>query len=478
MDTIIIICNEVVVVSVKEMLQPLLLAKVTIVPDFDTGLKVVFERRPPVVFIQHEIAGVKGETVTRHIKSLLQGNSPRFIHMGKGPEDNAGRDFDDTIDLNLPEEEMMAAFRGCLEKVSAIRWKEPNKDDAESEWPDAARRETEIESSSQGFGVFDKSEPSESFAFEGSNEALHWPELDEFQTQEAITSSIPPALSVIPSQEDEDNPVIAAIPAPVPPSASLPSHVLQAVVQPPPAHRVETPPPHSSPPLPVPAPAISGEVSPRFDLNNNWLDEPFENEPPFPVEMAATGERRIKVLRLVLAGVVVAVLGGAVSYLLLRPSPPPQEAPSAVTIPAPVPKPVAVPLPQAATKDVPPPASKLPSFIPVDGKDPTYTTTHPGWERFTSPQREFLLFRENGAIKALQIVAVQKGMLDDGYLSRVLLEFCGDANCTILSRKISNGYVVEQGQTPSRAEVLYYKKQGSGETRGVVIVLPPGNRTP
>ena len=81
MNTIIIISNDPRMVLVREALQPLLLAKVSIVPDFNSGLEEVFDKRPQVVFIQHEIAGVTGEMVSRTIKALLQANSPRFIHL-------------------------------------------------------------------------------------------------------------------------------------------------------------------------------------------------------------------------------------------------------------------------------------------------------------------------------------------------------------------------------------------------------------
>jgi flagellar FliL protein len=115
---------------------------------------------------------------------------------------------------------------------------------------------------------------------------------------------------------------------------------------------------------------------------------------------------------------------------------------------------------------------RLPSFIPKEGLDPTYGAARPGWERYVSPRLEYLIFRENGAIRALQVIALQKEAIDAPFISSALRELCGDATCMIRTRSSRDGYLIEQGQTSTKAEVIFYKKKGTGETRGVVISLP------
>ena len=65
-------------------LQPKLKLKINIERDFDCGLNDVFEKRPDVVFIQSQIAGVTGESVARHIQLLLGGTAPKFILVHDG----------------------------------------------------------------------------------------------------------------------------------------------------------------------------------------------------------------------------------------------------------------------------------------------------------------------------------------------------------------------------------------------------------
>jgi flagellar FliL protein len=46
----------------------------------------------------------------------------------------------------------------------------------------------------------------------------------------------------------------------------------------------------------------------------------------------------------------------------------------------------------------------LPDFIPRYGLDKNYGTANPGWDRYKGQVTEFKVFRENGAIKAIQII--------------------------------------------------------------------------
>jgi hypothetical protein len=79
MLNIFIISNDKRVEGLTEHLQPFLKTIIRRASDFDQGLKEVFENRPTLVLIQDFIGSVSGETVARHIKSLLGQSSPKII---------------------------------------------------------------------------------------------------------------------------------------------------------------------------------------------------------------------------------------------------------------------------------------------------------------------------------------------------------------------------------------------------------------
>jgi hypothetical protein len=126
MQTVMIICSAPRVTIVKELIQPLVLAKISIVPDFDAGLASIFSKMPDIVFMQHEIYGIRADRVIRHVNALLQAKSPEFVYLDvSGDTVHVMPDFDTSIDMSLPDGPLVEAFKEQIRKVSAIRWKEP-----------------------------------------------------------------------------------------------------------------------------------------------------------------------------------------------------------------------------------------------------------------------------------------------------------------------------------------------------------------
>lgn len=123
MNAIIIISDDPCVTLIKDAIQPFLITKVCAVSDFDAGLNAIFEKQPLVVFIQDEINGINGETVSHHVKSLLQANSPRFITLDRAAVcPGLIRDFSDGINLNHPFQELVAIFNKHLLKIPGLLW--------------------------------------------------------------------------------------------------------------------------------------------------------------------------------------------------------------------------------------------------------------------------------------------------------------------------------------------------------------------
>ena len=371
MDSIIIICNDPRIGPVTELLQPLLTIRICIAPDFDTGLKEVFEKKPLAVFIQHEISGIKGETVIRHLTALLQTNSPQFIHLSPGHLVCGG---DDEIDLNLPQDELVTQFRERLDRI-----------------PGVCLREIQAEVTS----------PSPSQLFLVAEEATCY-----------CREACPSPQSKTTGNDDKS--------------------------------RLSE---NTSQPLPL------GECS--------------EEERPLP-ESAAINLKRSRIPLALILGVTVTLAG--VIFFSLDNSAAPHQQSGAVSRLAPLPAtspPTATPVPARVTS-----REKCPSFIPKQGRDPTYGAARPGWERYLSPEREYRIFRSNGGIRALQLIALSQNALEPAFIAAVLRELCGDELYTINSRSHRGDYLIEQGETPSSADVTLYTKRESGKLHGIVISFP------
>ena len=110
--------------AVKAALQPLLKLKIDIVGDFDYGLKDVFEKRPAIVFIQDQIAGVTGESVARHIQMLLGSGAPTFIlmHDGNLKAKLIKGLYEYLIDLSQSDSKVLASIQSTLESVLGSQW--------------------------------------------------------------------------------------------------------------------------------------------------------------------------------------------------------------------------------------------------------------------------------------------------------------------------------------------------------------------
>lgn len=126
MLNIFFISNDSRVEKLIEHFQPFFKSKIRRASDFDQGLKEVFENRPSAVFIQSNIGTVSGETVARHIKSLLGSDSPRIVFMG---EDDAKSKTvnswcDDWILLGDSEQAFHEGFSTLIAAYYPEDWRE------------------------------------------------------------------------------------------------------------------------------------------------------------------------------------------------------------------------------------------------------------------------------------------------------------------------------------------------------------------
>ena len=114
----------------------------------------------------------------------------------------------------------------------------------------------------------------------------------------------------------------------------------------------------------------------------------------------------------------------------------------------------------------------LPRFIPRVRPDSAYAAAHPGWERFESNALDYLVYRENGQIKAIQVIATEKGEIPGHYLNSAIGEVSGSDHYTGAASQVRKGYQVESGVLANRGELAVYRKIPGGDIRGFVITFP------
>lgn len=124
MLNLLLISNSPKAQFLKRVLQPVLRVIIDVVPDFDRGLKDVFEKRPATVCIQDQIAGVTGESVARHIQMLLGDGAPNFIlmHDGNSKVKPVTGLFDHVIDLSRTDADLAIVFQNTLKTILGEQW--------------------------------------------------------------------------------------------------------------------------------------------------------------------------------------------------------------------------------------------------------------------------------------------------------------------------------------------------------------------
>jgi hypothetical protein len=400
MINILIISIDERVIKLVDQLQPQVVGKINVVGDFDLGLKEVFNKRPPVVFIQSNMSGVSGETVSRHVKGLLREASPQIILLREhpAPHQSLNACFDDSINLFLPEQQFMEAFREQLDKIPGWQWKEPF-------ISAGVLKATEAKEAGAAAEPIDTPQPQAALP--------HLPHLSK-----------PVVIQPLPAEKQK---VQAARVAEAPGVTGQPATArkTQAVSSGPGfvTGREEA--------------AEPGFIRSRTKSRKPWL---------YIIAFFVT------------LGLGVAIYSSAPDLFTDS-----QQRKASL----PVPSPAANSAPR-----VPLETSQLPTFIPAQTYDVAYANANPGWSRYRTADQEFLVFRENGAIKAVQIIAVKEGAITEAFFHAALRELCGSVDFNSTTSEGKDAYLVEQGKVGGNAEAAVYKKRGSGVIRAFVISFP------
>lgn len=377
-----------------QLFQPFFRTKIRHASDFDNGLKEIFENIPTVVFIQSTIGTVSGETVSRHIKSLLGTDSPRIVFMGDIESQNKmGTNWcDDWIRIGESEHQLQQDFAGIISRHFPKEW-----------------QEICLEMEKTAYCSAETSPKAACFDADFSDTPiLLQEEVDEckvVQDDGVDTISKPNQGSV----SGPDSPTSTSDTV----QQELPNHHL----------------PH---------------------------------ETPFLANASMPSQRRFfRLLSAVL--LLLAVAGGGYFWTLRG---------SDIKFPLAV-----LSSPDGAKQDFPAPQPKtikgsiegLPSFIRNEWRDLPYTSQHPGWERYISPEIDFRIFREENLIKAFQGISLEQNGISEAFLDRVLAHF--NLNGALPPGKIDskNGFLIKNIVFPGMAELVTYRDRDSAGIKAFVL---------
>ncbi len=126
MLNIFFISNDDRIARLIEYFQPRFRSKIRWVDNFDHGLKEVFENRPSLVFIQNSINSVSGETVARHIKSLLGSVSPKIVYLDEaGSKSRKNASWCDAwMRMAVSEQQFRDDFAALVSRLYPDDWRE------------------------------------------------------------------------------------------------------------------------------------------------------------------------------------------------------------------------------------------------------------------------------------------------------------------------------------------------------------------
>lgn len=401
---IFIISNDVRVEKLIEFFQPYFKTKIRRASDFDQGLQEVFENRPSVVFIQSTIGSVSGETVARHIKSLLGSGSPRIVFMGEEGA-RTGRKAawcDDWISINDSEQKLHRDFSTLLNEFFPVDWSEISR-----EMERSASRQSDTVTGSVTIQVTEKSVETTSDV----SQAVSDTPLTPVETKGITTDGTAAAAST-------DFP-------PAPEESELPFEI--------------------------------------FPNDSN----PYQDFSPIP-DFSQRKKRTSVTLRLGLLILLLLILSGG--WFLLRKMQ--DNRP-----PIPVIQHQAAKGAQQRVSSLHPPSTdaitvrELPSFLRRDWRDGAYSSSHPGWERYLSPEYDFRLYREKNSIKAIQVIARGNGQVPDTYLASVLREFGLPHPQTMGVSERKGALLVQSTTIQGKAELVLYKSDGDGRIKAFVLAF-------
>lgn len=115
--------------------------------------------------------------------------------------------------------------------------------------------------------------------------------------------------------------------------------------------------------------------------------------------------------------------------------------------------------------------SAVPSFIPQGSLDTAYGKSHPGWERYQTAATEFRVYRQGGAIRAIQIIDRSGKGVPPGLFTSALNEIASSRHYLVEGKERKGSFLIEKGQLAQGAKIIVYRHMPDNRVKALVIDL-------
>ncbi|MDD2335429.1 MAG: hypothetical protein PHD01_02505 [Geobacteraceae bacterium] len=192
----------------------------------------------------------------------------------------------------------------------------------------------------------------------------------------------------------------------------------------------------------------------EFPAYQNLYDDPS-------LESVVSLSKRRFAGRLLIAFFLLAVVGSGLYFWLLR-----SGDGKSPEMPLPAAKVDRLASPQTKIKEG---IKGLPSFVHSEWRDVPYTSQHPGWERYVSPEVDFRIFREKDTIKALQGISRGRTGISESFLGQILEQLGINGPLPKGAETLKNGFLVKSIVFPGVAELVTYHEHGGTQIKAFVL---------
>jgi hypothetical protein len=392
-------------------------AEVRVETRVENALAALSAARPDFLFIQERLGEVSGEVIAHRLGTELKGRKTRIILFGdpSGAAVSIGKPGHGLLDTSLSDEELAKAVQHAISPPISGQGKRrrPQRNN-----PPTGHTETVPDSPSPALST------------------------------ETIADIVAIGGTSSPPAENIAHPDGISPPADAKLARTLFQEHLENALDGPPASLTRRDPP------PGPSPAGTSEP-PSGPIKVTW------GKPPRYAELLA---RALKSKGLAIGLFVIACVAILLLWQAFRAGNPPAENVSGVKAGQGKGEEPRTPLSPAKTA-----LRALPSFIPVQTPDAGYGKTRPGWERYLNPSAEFRVYRDKGAIRAIQVIDRGREGIAPGLFEAALTEVAGSSRYLVESGERKGTYFIEKGRLKSGAGLIVYRKEPERKVKAFVV---------
>jgi hypothetical protein len=111
----------------------------------------------------------------------------------------------------------------------------------------------------------------------------------------------------------------------------------------------------------------------------------------------------------------------------------------------------------------------LPSFVSPETRDHSFSEGRPGWERYLLPDYEIRVFKENGVIRAVQVIGRKDAGVPAPFFQSVLQELGYAGPVPGGTEKRKDGFLVKSVMLDGFGELVTYRQDGSANLKAFVL---------